>query len=340
MQRLEDVRSSDKKHCFEMELPPRADTEQQTTEVSTHLKQLMTSINELRNDNKILRAEMQNKTPEMHPDRAALCSMSTPGIGRATSDGACLLCNSNEHTSIYLCPNICANCGDNHNANKCTRQSNDLWCECCTRYGHVEKVCTKKKLGFPPNWNMKSRRQQPQRYGGRGGGRTHDRRRPRDRDDRDTTCFRWAKKGSCSYGDRCRFDHSKRVRPDGAQPPAHLNQAAAPQAPEPPTVSNQGYQPHFQQMMPHGYYSQYMPPMAHQIAAHRQPMQTPSIAQAPQHETAPPPPYIQQLSSQLADMSRRQNEMARLLSPSKGTAEQTQDLIRNVQNDSRNENSN
>lgn len=318
MQRLEDVQTSKTGVSFDMAYPPRADDETPTTGASVHLKQLMASINELREDNITLRAEIKSRKPEMHPDRAALCSMSTPGIGRATSDGTCLLCNATDHSSIYLCPNLCANCGGNHNANKCTTHSGDLWCECCTRYGHVEKVCTKKKLGFPPNWIVKSRRPSTQRHGGRGGGRTQDRRRPRGRDDRDTACFRWAKQGSCSYGDRCRFEHSKRPRPSEAQPPVPLNQAATPLAPAPPTINSQGYQPHFQPMTPHGYYSQYGIP----------PAPTP-----PPKEPMAPPPYaqLQQITSQLADMSRRQNEMAKLLSPSKSTAEQTQDLIRHVE---------
>ena len=230
-------------------------------------------------------------THTMHPDRQRLQyedrddgrqhNVQSPNQGYGGR--RCPLCNSTKHTSMWQCPNVCAKCGGDHISRRCNRT--DLYCNYCRIPGHSEIVCSKKKSGVHPRGNSpdtSSNGKRPQKSLRRGRERTHD---SKPRSDRDV-CWNWREKGSCRFGDRCRFSHqgSPAKRPRHDKPPAPtptpIHQAATPQSQSLPPMIN-GVPP-----IPynaHGYYG--MNPMPTPYPIHQ--MYGGGLAQA-----SPRPPPI------------------------------------------------
>ena len=193
----------------------------------------------------------------MHPDRRRLQEQDQRnGDGRTTQARGngygrrrCTLCNSDGHT-MWNCPTACSRCGGGHPSATCNRT--DLYCDHCGVETHSGTVCNKKKSGVP----AREKRQRPQN-----GKRSHrSPRRGSERTDDSTSsnvCWNWREKGSCSYGERCRFSHqentAKRPRQEQRQPPAPApaNQATA-TYPMPPVVNGTPPMPYNTQLQ--GFY--------------------------------------------------------------------------------------
>ena len=228
----------------------------------------------------------------MHPDRRRLQDQDRQDDGRrdAPTRGGryggrrCPLCDSSSHTSMWDCPNVCAKCGGAHTSADCDRT--DLYCNFCRRSGHSEVVCIKKKSGRSPR--------EKQRGGSPSGKRTHrsprrGRERTNDSTSRDDTCWNWKEKGSCRFGERCRFNHqgnpAKRPRQEQRQPPAPApaNQATA-SYPIPPMMGGAAPMPYGT----HGFFGMGNP-MGLPYPVH----QMYGMGQTPQRPVPPPIPDSQ-----------------------------------------------
>ena len=143
----------------------------------------------------------------------------------------CFLCDKEGHF-MRDCPSVCSACGENHPISACPQDYKSLSCTRCDGIGHVARVC----------WTSRHNKRSTPGSGGR------NRRRRGHGHGRSTQICREFSRGSCSYGDRCRFVHVTPSQAPARAPgpaghshgnihPARLQQMQAGQAPDPNQAS-------------------------------------------------------------------------------------------------------
>ena len=277
----------------------------------------------------------------VHPDRAPLFNVSTEPQPPPVPQGrpTCTSCGLDTHWNVWDCPTVCAKCGQGHPVSQCTSEVAKLWCEFCTRIGHVQRVCTRRHLGLPTNWQRRSRPNHT------GDGET--RRSPRRaRGGQDDVCWNWRDSGSCSWGSRCRFTHdgSGTKRPRQSQSRRNLNMGAS--------ALNQASHMHTPQYQAQGYpgnaqqQSQFQVPtgLGQGPSAMGTPFQQGHGSQAtgevltapgypPPHEQNPTMQQVMQLVHGLARNQRSIQTHLRPTRPEETAFEATKDMVEQVDTD-------